>query len=314
MTGPSAGAIILNSGKGLNDLGDYDSCNLNPELKYALISLQAGPALVNLGICIPKACQASDLQILVDGVVNSAGGVIKGGFIKFPNEEKVEMTSWRIFAIIFFSFIALMLVLGLVIEYTPLLNKSKINEDLNTDVAQNKTVLGKAVIAFSPARNMRKLFYSPFNDKDFLKVFNGVKLLSMFHVILGHAYINVLINPTSNPKYMNEFVQPLWFEIVPGGFFAVDVFFYLSGFLGAYLMLLKFKGKRMNFFMIYFHRFYRLAPNILALMTFAMAFFIYLGNGPIWSLYGNFWTQDCSKYWWTFITFINSIYPVEQPM
>jgi len=98
-------------------------------------------------------------------------------------------------------------------------------------------MLGKALISFSPSRNLRKLFYSPFNDKDYLKVFNGVKFFSMLHVVLGHAYINVLLNPTTNPGSLNQFVQPLWFEIVPGGFFAVDVFFYLSAFLGAYLML-----------------------------------------------------------------------------
>ena len=68
----------------------------------------------------------------------------------------------------------------------------------------------------------------------------------------------------------------------------------------------------MNFFMIYFHRFYRLAPNVAILMAFAVAFFPFVGSGPLWPIYDYFWVQDCKKYFWTFITFINSVYPKNQ--
>ena len=88
------------------------------------------------------------------------------------------MSAGRIVGIIFFSFFGLLLILGVVIEYTPLLNKPFPNEDENADVAHNKTIMGKALIAFSPSRNLRKLFYSPINAKDNLKVLNGVRFFS----------------------------------------------------------------------------------------------------------------------------------------
>jgi peptidoglycan/LPS O-acetylase OafA/YrhL len=143
-----------------------------------------------------------------------------------------------------------------------------------------------------------------------LKTLNGVRFFSMLYVVLGHAYVNMIQLPTSNTTYINEFVKPLWFQIILGGVFAVDVFFYLSGFLGVYLMITKFQGKRMiNFGLIYFHRFYRLVPNILLLTFFFMTFFQYFGSGPIWEIYHGLMTTDCSKNWWTNVLFINTMYP-----
>jgi hypothetical protein len=226
---------------------------------------------------------------------------------------RVKMTAWRALGITFFATIGLITLLGTIVEFTPLCNKLLPKDQVKADPALNKTIIGKVLISFSPARNMKKLFYSPFNDKDDMRVFNGVRLFSMLYVVLGHAYLNVLITATANSSYLNEFIQPLWFQIVPGGFFAVDVFFYLSAFLGAYLMISKFNGKKcINFGMIYFHRFYRLAPNVLILLLFAMTFYEYLGSGPVWPIYSQTWIIDCPKYWWTFVTFVNSVYP-KQP-
>ena len=40
-------------------------------------------------------------------------------------------------------------------------------------------------------------------------------------------------------------------------------------------------GGRINVLMLYFHRFYRLVPAILALTLIALYLFIYFGNGPV---------------------------------
>ena len=201
--------------------------------------------------------------------------------------------------------------MGVLTEYTSLFNKPHLSEP-SADPVKDKTVLGKFFVSFSPARNMWKLFYSPFNPGDPLKVLNGVRVLSMLYVILGHAYYNVLLVPTSNPDYVPTLVQPLWWQPVPGGFFAVDVFFFLSAFLGASMMLMKFeKRKKLNFGMIYFHRFYRLSPNVFLLILFSLTFYDYFGSGPIWHDQRKRWNANCPNTFWAYITFINSIYPGE---
>jgi peptidoglycan/LPS O-acetylase OafA/YrhL len=54
------------------------------------------------------------------------------------------------------------------------------------------------------------------------------------------------------------------FVFIPGAYFSVDVFFFLSGFLGVYLMTEKLypkKGKA-SYPLIYLHRYLRLIPAL----------------------------------------------------
>lgn len=307
-------ALIMATGKQLNDLGDIDGCMTTPGMKYGVMSLQIGGAIfMHLGMCLPEQCQSEDMQLIGDAMVVNLKGYVTSASFKFPDEFEVEMTAWRALGITLFTLIALASLIGVIVEFTPLFNKPANVDPKKEDPAQNKTIVGKVFISFSPSRNLKKLFYAPFNSNDDLKVLNGVRFFSMLYVVLGHAYFNMLIMPTINLSYIHEFVQPLWFQIIIGGVYAVDVFFYLSGFLGAYLMITKFEGKKfMNFALIYFHRFYRLVPNILLVTLFFMTFFQYFGSGPVWSFYSNMFMINCPKYWWTNILFINTLYPVNQ--
>mmetsp|Transcript_6946 Transcript_6946/g.7767 ORF Transcript_6946/g.7767 Transcript_6946/m.7767 type:complete len:626 (+) Transcript_6946:136-2013(+) len=302
----------MSTGKWINDLGDFELCQSTDGLRYGALGIRVRPiGKIYLGMCLPIDCQASELQPLVDAVVSSnPKQFIRGDFV-FADEASIPMSPMRVIGFIVFSILAIIYTLGFLTEYTPLFNKPGVVER-SEDSAKDKQILGKFFISFSPSRNMRKLFYSPFNSEDPLKVLNGVRVLSMLYVILGHAYYNVLLVPTANIEYINTLVQPLWWQPIPGGFFAVDVFFYLSAFLGAYIMLQKFeRTKKVNFIMIYFHRFYRLAPNVFLLILFAVTFYAYLGNGPIWHDQREKWTKDCPKTFWSYVLFINALWPGE---
>lgn len=265
-------------------------------------------------MCIPEECQAEDFKIITDSLVVLSKGLISKSSFTFPSEFSVPITPWRIMGFILFAIIGLFLIMGYIVEVTPLFNKREINQDPKADPAMNKTVLGKAFISFSPSRNLKKLFYSKFNDKDDLKVLNGVKFFSFLYVILGHAYMNVVVNPTANVTNLHNFVQPLTFQIVPGGFFAVDVFFFMSAFLGVYLMISKFaNNNKMNIPMIFLHRYMRLAPSVLLIMLFAMTFFQFLGEGPLWPIYSERLFKDCPRYIWSYLLFLNSVVPHTQP-
>jgi peptidoglycan/LPS O-acetylase OafA/YrhL len=154
--------------------------------------------------------------------------------------------------------------LGVIAEYTVLFNKEGDAEVDETNPEKHKSKLGLIFLSFSITRNVRKLFWTrkPAKD-DYLTVFNGVRVLSICYVMLGHAYGSIFIHsmqkktqnlkskksprpiaPVTNIINMFDYEKPWLFEIVPGGFYAVDVFFFLSAYLGAYLMLLKFYSKK----------------------------------------------------------------------
>ena len=106
-------------------------------------------------------------------------------------------------------------------------------------------------------------------------------MLSIYWVMLGHAFTEVLGAPVTNVLELDPDMTESWmYPVVAGGFFAVDTFFFLSSFLGAFLLLEKYYKKRMPVAMAYFHRVYRLMPAIMICVFFIITFLPILRNGP----------------------------------
>ena len=102
------------------------------------------------------------------------------------------------------------------------------------------------------------------------------------------------------------------FEIIPGGNYSVDTFFFLSGLLTCYLLAIKMYPKKgaTNFFLVYFHRYYRLIFPLMFVEGLAVCIFRYFGDGPF---YQNSWesmfNKNWDKYWWSNFLFINNLVP-----
>jgi peptidoglycan/LPS O-acetylase OafA/YrhL len=315
LNSPLAADMVLSTGKAINDLGDVDRCRLTPGLRYGTLQLAViGLPPIALGLCLPEGCRRSDMQIIIDAFKSQAGPAVASAEFNFIEEVSVEMTAARAVGISFYILLAIICLLGALVEYTPLFNSSDAGEiKPEDDAAKHKNLIGRFFVSFSPPRNLYKLFYSSFDSSDNLKVFNGARVLSMLYVVFGHSYFSVLLVPTSNTHYIPELIQYWWFSFVTGAFFAVDVFFFLSAFLGIYLLLAKFpKGTFMNIPLIYFHRFFRLAPNVILVIMFFTTFYEYFGVGPVWLESTKVWIADCPRDWWTFVLFINSIYRGDQ--
>mmetsp|Transcript_33776 Transcript_33776/g.38915 ORF Transcript_33776/g.38915 Transcript_33776/m.38915 type:complete len:259 (-) Transcript_33776:511-1287(-) len=101
------------------------------------------------------------------------------------------------------------------------------------------------------------------------------------------------------------------FFVVPGGFFAVDSFFFLSGFLTFYLLTAKMYKKTENFFLLYFHRYYRLIFPVVFVVAFSTWLMKYLGSGPVYKRSWDLFLVGCQKNWWQNFLFINNFYPWE---
>lgn len=72
-----------------------------------------------------------------------------------------------------------------------------------------------------------------------------------------------------------------------GGYYAVDAFFCMAGFLATYVMLGKLAKSRrfFNIGLAYFHRWYRLAPALIYVLLLCLYVFPYIIEGPVAFLY-----------------------------
>jgi len=149
--------------------------------------------------------------------------------------------------------------------------------------------LQKYFKAFRLIENTSKLLFARSKDGDKnLELLNGIRVLSMLWIILGHTYFYGLATALANPLIAIDLFKMFTFNLVSSGPYAVDVFFWLSGFLGVYLLLVTMKqknGRMQPFYMIYLHRYLRLIPMYVITFLFFWYLMSAVGSGPIFFLY-----------------------------
>jgi len=139
---------------------------------------------------------------------------------------------------------------------------------------------------------------------------NGMRVLSMFWVILGHTHLQFSQTCFANAAIgIPAAKQKFPFQVVNNASLAVDCFFFLSGLLVAYVSFRHMEKKRgqLPLFKYYFHRFWRLTPTYMFVLLFYMKLRGFLGEGPMWFTWQS--TTLCDKYWWTNLLYINNFYP-----
>ena len=126
--------ILMYSAHDINDLGNWDSCQDTDGMHYVLLSVipKDGPPLgVSFGTCLPEACTEASMgsiEAALTSLMNSAG--VEGrGKVTVPTEHSPSMTGWRLCGFALFGVIGLLMVLGLVTEYTSIFGGSAIDAD-----------------------------------------------------------------------------------------------------------------------------------------------------------------------------------------
>nr|XP_002741292.1 PREDICTED: nose resistant to fluoxetine protein 6-like [Saccoglossus kowalevskii] len=137
--------------------------------------------------------------------------------------------------------------------------------------------LVQCILAFSVLENGGKILDTT-HASGTLAAIHGVRVLSMWWVILGHSYSS-LFGFSDNISVLPEVLKRFTFQAISNATFSVDTFFFL-----------------------------RLTPVYMFIIFFSTYLLPYIGDGPYQAM--NSVIEDpCKTNWWTNLLYINNLVP-----
>ena len=289
-----------------------------------------------IGLCVPKKCTPMDISLLINYT-----------YLLQTNESQVECTDSKIpsynagaiIMLIVCAIFALLVLFGSVFDCiqqnAPIFFKKEeaSTRYYNPSINDNETESEKApllikgeksrkrkcmdwclelITAFSLFKTVPALLATK-QSSTVITSLNGLRVISMFWVILGHTFFWILegnLLKVDNIIGIRTLMERFTFQTISSAFFAVDSFFFLSGVLVAYLVLRQMEKSngRFPFLPFYIHRYLRLTPTYVFVVFFAWFITPYISYGPGLS-FGNPLGANCPRYWWTNFLYINNLYP-----
>ncbi|CAG2236562.1 unnamed protein product [Mytilus edulis] len=263
-------------------------------------------SVIQLGVCVPDSCSATDTWLLVNNVLPA---ISDGALVAWPGEciapDQPFDTRAIVVLVVLSIFLAVMTIgtaYDVIIIQWPRWKETKTISETSEEVAvevdekaplidnqKNKItkhqpgLIGNLLLAFSVYTNGAKLLNTT-QHKDILTCINGIRFLSMTWVILGHTYTMPLQMSDNMVSFFPKMLKRWTFGAIANATVSVDTFFTLSGCLLTYLVMkeLKKKNGRLNWGMFYFHRFWRLTPPYMLVLMVYVSLFHYTGSGPNW--------------------------------
>lgn len=297
---------------------------------------------VTLGLCVPGNCSASDVSILLSIVMTLMNTTDK--ILGVVCEQDTNYSGGAITGLVVCGIVGLLVCVGTLVdivlrytdggtqkkgvikpsnghinnpsERTGLLSSTSVSLDENPLISSGKgntwPLLTSLMTSFSFIKNTEKLVRTTTASSP-LSSLNGMRVLSMWWVILGHTYVfvfstPVLQNGTKAVKLVNRFS----FQAILNGTFSVDTFFFMSGVLVMYLCMkdISEKNGRTRWGMFYFHRFWRLTPAYAFCLMFLATLVRHMMVGPMKIMMNSYYENDpCQTKWWANLLYINNFYP-----
>ena len=301
----------------------------------------------DMGMCIPQSCDGSDVENFINEANtkyilphtnNTYALSVNGTLIDFTKSKRLPYSTGAIVMITVCALLAALVVaatfidillklVSYILKMTSTANVL-VNEDPVTPTEQSP-LLGRIqnkknsqqwkvldfIIAFSLFKNVPMILATK-QPPNAITSLNGIRVLSMFWVILCHTYVWAAMSGIVNngTVFLTNVVPRFSFQVILNGYFAVDSFFFLSGALVAYLTLREMERRKgwFPFITYYLHRYLRLTMVYAFVLFFYWTLTVYLGDGNRWIAAtgpDSDVQKNCERYWWTNLLYINNLYP-----
>ncbi|CAL1300173.1 unnamed protein product [Larinioides sclopetarius] len=253
-------------------------------------------------VCVPSTCSREEVQAIATKVFKMIGIDFK---VLVPHcETKVDKITFSSSEIVIMTVLALLLTLAVIATVVDVIFKLKLDEELYQD---RLTLPVRYLLCFSLYTNICRLLKKD-TSPDSIKVFHGMKVITILWVILNHTYYYINYQALSSLLNAREISKEFGMQVVVNGFLNVETFFFISAVLLSYGVM-KMKEQKLNIFLYIFRRFWRLTPPFMLVIS-CVYLLPHLGSGPVWKeTVVDGLTEKCKKYWWTNLLFINNFVP-----
>lgn len=331
------------SGQVPGGFGSYQLCleialQQSNAAKYCVMYLPAITTVFNtramsrLGVCVPQACPTTSLISRATDVFQTLNLT---GSIKVDCGEAEDIGAGYYVTIVFISLLLFLVAVATLTEvfFPKRVNEGTINlsqasfsrsqsqllRDGSPELAIPSTNLRSILATFDLVANIRGL--SMHNEaRNFMTPFNGIRALCILWVMLYNSVMLPALNPgVDNPNELTEKLsENVLFSVVVGGTFAIDTFFFLSGFLASYSVFVpgtcgqsQHEDMTVRFFVMYI---LRRVLKVLPLYTLVVCTYMFIvpqvSGGPFWYTFLAL-VKPCKRNWWTNFLYVNNVYPWE---
>ncbi|XP_023936547.2 nose resistant to fluoxetine protein 6-like [Bicyclus anynana] len=169
------------------------------------------------------------------------------------------------------------------------------------------------LLSFSMRRNWSKLIApggsGPDPRMERLKLFNGLRTMTLACVIFSHSALIASITYIANPRYIEQIYDDLSKQMLLNGNLVTHTFFVMSSFLLAYNLQIQSEKTEITWKHIpkgILLRWIRLTPSYALVIATISTWMRYIGSGPMWDLIVVSEANYCRHYWWANIFYFNN--------
>ncbi|KAI5636504.1 hypothetical protein NE865_10749 [Phthorimaea operculella] len=270
---------------------------------------------IHRGICVTETCKGfiqnrtlereEDLKEILEECINESlwknyelqGKVAEIDYCKKTNEEtKIDLSD------------VLMAVVYLVII---LLNVFGSLYDIFLCKENDKSG-NPYLLAFSVRRNWKKLTAAsggPDPRVNRLKLFNGLRTMTMACVFFSHAVLVMAASYVENPLYIETSYEDPAKQILFNGSLVTQTFFVMSAFLLAYNFQIHMEKGSVSWLQWpkgMLLRWLRLTPTYALVLGTISTWMRHAGSGPMWDLVVVSESNACRQYWWANLLYVNN--------
>ncbi|XP_018364834.1 PREDICTED: nose resistant to fluoxetine protein 6-like [Trachymyrmex cornetzi] len=295
--------------------------------------------LITLGLCLPASCSMNNISFILEGIFRDRVLLINDlysmnlSLIQVKNLKNDHQ--WLLSGAIPFVCIVLVLTFAMMISgtmydifiyQTHLKTKTKtvVNEENTVEELQmsdlssscEKNRIGNVLMCFSVYTSTKKIFNTKL-DTEAIAVIHGIKSLTMLWIITCHTAYYAM-DSFDNKISTLRMAKGVPMQVFTNSTVSVDTYFFLSGFLLAYMYLknkidkerikpIHYREKLNEFFIITINRYIRLTPAYVMMVGIAQL------TSAWYDKTSQFYVDErlhetCAKYWWRNVLYIHNLF------